>query len=147
MSDSATIVLLDPGDFTPAYDAALQEGLMACGERPCLIGKVGFDELLPAGKRIDHFYGISGRHGLPRVLKGFEHGFDMLRLLRLLDKLQPRLIHIQWMPLPPLDRLFIGALRRRAPVVVTAHDSNPYNGAANPLMRLGHAAVLRQADG
>ena len=141
--------MLDPGDFTPAYDTALQAGLEAKGLPTCLIGKAGFNEMRDVGSRIDHFYRLSRRlpeGSVARLAKGMEHGFDLLRLGAVLDELRPRIIHAQWFPLPPLDRLFLSSLRRRAPLVITAHDSNPYNGDANPLMRAGYVSLLRLAD-
>jgi glycosyltransferase involved in cell wall biosynthesis len=56
-------------------------------------------------------------------------------------------MHCQWSPLPVVDRYFLQRLRVRVPLVLTLHDSNPYNGAeASCLMRLGHDALGRAAD-
>ena len=32
------------------------------------------------------------------------------------------------------------------PLVITLHDSNPYNGAVGRLMRLGYLAMIQKAD-
>jgi glycosyltransferase involved in cell wall biosynthesis len=45
-----------------------------------------------------------------------------------------------------MDRWIIRSLRRRVPVVLTLHDSNPYQGAASWLMRRGYANLLRTFD-
>ena len=38
------VALIDPGDFTPAYDLALAHGLIESGHAVRLIGKHGFRE-------------------------------------------------------------------------------------------------------
>ncbi|MEZ5846433.1 MAG: glycosyltransferase [Geminicoccaceae bacterium] len=142
----APVILLDPGDFTPAYDYALQAALLRQGVASLHVGKCGFDEMEPVGDRLDLFYPLAGRLGGGRLVKGVEHAVGLARLIARLGRLQPRIVHLQWAPLPPVDRVFLPFLRMRAPLVVTAHDSNPYNGNGSPLMKLGYGGVLRRAD-
>lgn len=152
-SDGWRVALLDPGDFTPAYDLALARGLLAGGHEVRLVGKAGFDEAARPPFRHERFYRplahpLARRlpRPLARVLKGALHGLDTARLLGWLDGFAPDVVHSQWLPLPLVDRLLLPGLRRRAPLVLTLHDSNPYNGATGLVMRLGYMGVIRAAD-
>jgi glycosyltransferase involved in cell wall biosynthesis len=147
--DLDRIVLVDPSDFTPPYDLALAGAIQAEGRDVRLVGQVGE---LSDRQRLHHghFYRILsspwGRRlpsGTVRLVKGACHGVDMLRLLRWLATIDAGIIHFQWSPLPVIDRWIIRLLRRRLPVVLTLHDSNPYHGGESWLMRQGHASLLQ----
>lgn len=147
------VALIDPGDFTSAYDLALANGLLDAGHEVCCIGRYGFHEAGPLAFRREHFYrGLD--HTLMRRLpptlfraaKGASHGLDMARLGKRLQDWRADIMHFQWLALPSLDRLFLPRLRRLAPLVFTLHDSNPYNGTAQWIMRVGYLAVIRRAD-
>ncbi|MCB2055415.1 MAG: glycosyltransferase family 4 protein [Geminicoccaceae bacterium] len=140
------VALVDPGDFTPAYDRALLDGLNEAGVRARLFGHAGFTDAQRPSAHIGHFYRLAARWGDRRWLKGLEHAFDLLRLAPRLKTEDFDLVHLQWLPLPILDRLFCMFVRRRRPLVLTVHDSNPYNGGGAFLMRAGFAASLRTAD-
>jgi glycosyltransferase involved in cell wall biosynthesis len=71
----------------------------------------------------------------------------MWRLITRLRKEAPDVIHVQWLPLPIVDRSFLGPLRKVAPIVLTVHDTNPFNGEASAsIQRQGVEACLRQFD-
>lgn len=151
--DLDRIVLVDPGDFTTPYDLALARALQAEGRQVCLVGQAGaLSDREPLHR--GHFYPIlasrwGGRFpaGCIKFVKGACHGFDMLRLVRWAAAFEAGIAHFQWSPLPAIDGRIIRALRRHMPVVLTWHDSNPYQGAANWFMRNGYAALLRSFDG
>lgn len=153
-ADHWAVALIDPGDFTPAYDLALAEGLLAAGHRVRLVGSHGSPEAARPAYRVDHFYRAMGHPSLAalprpvvRTLKGACHGADFWRLnTGALGSFVPDVYHLQWLPLPILDLGGIGWLRRQAPVVITLHDSAPYNGDGTWLMRLGYLAATRAAD-
>jgi glycosyltransferase involved in cell wall biosynthesis len=73
------------------------------------------------------------------ALKGIEHVFSMAALFRLLRRARPDVIHFQWLPLPLVDYPFIRRLRRIAPLVLTVHDTDPFNG--NPAAQLQRRGV------
>ena len=79
-----------------------------------------------------------GRRGCLRplrlALKGADHVLCMAALLARLRRERPDVIHFQWLPLPVVDRHFLPAFARLAPLVLTAHDSKPFNG--DPAARL-----------
>ena len=84
---------------------------------------------------------------LAKLTKGALHGRSMRRLLAALRQDPPDVIHFQWLPLPVIDRAFIGRLREIAPLVLTVYDSRPFN--ANPgsaLQNLGATSILTRFD-
>lgn len=149
------VALLDPSLFTWPYDAELTQALRGIGHEALLFGKA-----LPTGdSRLAspffraHYYRLAapfdGR--MPRrlfqVLKAGNHVGSSWRLLRELRRWQPDVIHVQWMVLPAFDRMLLPALRRIAPLVLTVHDSTPFN--ANPSARvqaMGAIAAMRPYD-
>ena len=150
------VALIDPSLFTLPYDSALAEGLRAAGHDVALYGRpLAPDEQMGGGGGvIPAFYrALSSKsaHALPRpaflVAKGLSHVGGALALAGRLTRTPPGVVHFQWLPLPAVDRPLIAALRRVAPVVLTMHDSNPFNAApSSRLQRLGAFAALDGVD-
>lgn len=150
------VALIDPSLFTLPYDAALALGLGAAGHEVRLYGrKAGPDDNRPNGVPvIEAFYRLTQRPPLAALpdkarlgLKGADHLVSMLGLLRRLRREPADVIHFQWLPLPVLDRHFLAALRRIAPLVLTVHDTNPFNGnPAARLQRMGALTTIRGFD-
>ena len=148
--------LIDPSLFTLPYDAALAAGLMHEGHQVVLHGRrPGPDDNAAEGVPLRYsFYRVAGAPVVDRApgalrlaVKGLDHAWSMRRLLRHLRARRPDVIHFQWLPLPMVDRFFLRALRRVAPLVLTVHDTNPFNG--NPtgrLQRVGAHAAFRAFD-
>lgn len=151
MPDFDRVLLVDPGDFTPPYDLALAAAIAAEGRQVRLLGRAGGDQNHPLHQA--YFYRMLnspwGRllpEGGARLVKGACHGIDMLRLSRRAQAFGAQVVHFQWSPLPVIDRWAIRTLRGRVPVVLTLHDSNPYQGGAKWLMRQGYAGLLKAVD-
>lgn len=148
------VALIDPSEFTPPYDAALAAGLGAAGHRVSVIGQHGGGLAATGGlEHVGHFYRPLdtdlGRRLPPaacRAAKGMLHAADLMRLPAVLRQLAVDVIHIQWAPLPVIDQLFLDSLRRVAPVVLTVHDTLPYNGAESWLMAAGMGRLVRSVD-
>ena len=150
------LALIDPSLFTLPYDAKLATALAEVGHAVTFYGKaLGTGETAPGIETLRQiFYPEVVRWGLERwpapltkIAKGALHARAMRRLLGALRQDPPDIIHFQWLPLPAVDRAFIDPLRRIAPLVLTAHDSRPFN--ANPgsaLQNLGATAILRRFD-
>ncbi|HLY56019.1 MAG TPA: glycosyltransferase family 4 protein [Stellaceae bacterium] len=150
------VAMIDPSAFTAPYDFALAAGIAETGSEPRLYlgnlppddrrrGAPGVVELFYRG--LDRPPVANLPKGLRRLLKGFSHVSGMRLLVEVLRDWRPDVIHFQWFPLPIVDRRFLPALRRIAPVVATVHDSNPFNG--NPTSRLqvlGTRSVLGRTD-
>jgi len=153
---SFKVALIDPSLFTLPYDLKLVEGLRGIGHSVSFYGKtLGPDETAPEGaKLVQHFYpemqswGMSRwPAGISRVVKGALHLRSMRRLLDVLRTEQPDIIHFQWLPLPVIDRTFIGALQSIAPLVLTAHDSRPFNTSpSSVIQKLGATSALACFD-
>jgi glycosyltransferase involved in cell wall biosynthesis len=139
------VAMLDPSAFTPPYDHHLCEGLSETKCRVDLLTTnfdyVEWESDLSYNKR-EFFYrwtnkisamSTSGRH--LKLLKGCEHFYDSVRLLRQLRKINPDIIHFQWLALPVVDKLFLDQLRKVAPLVHTVHESKPYHGSAPSLIQ------------
>jgi glycosyltransferase involved in cell wall biosynthesis len=137
------VALIDPSLFTLPYDRMLALGLREAGHDVVLHTRA----LEPAegdggGVAVStDFYRATGgarTAWLPEPLrlavKGADHLVSMAALVARLRRERPDIIHFQWLPLPFADRLFLPALARIAPLVLTVHDSNPFNG--NPGSRL-----------
>src|SRR5579883_1432058 len=149
------IAVIDPSLFTIPYDDALCDALAAQGCRPRLYGRrLRAGESRSGTTPLDpFFYGLVERLDgrLPRrafrVLKGGEHAVDMLRLHRRLAALRPDIIHFQWAPLPIIDRIAVAHLRRVAPVLLTVHDTTPFNGSPNEAVQaLGATSIFTAFD-
>jgi glycosyltransferase involved in cell wall biosynthesis len=150
------VAMIDPSLFTWPYDRALAQGHADIGNQVLVFGKA-----LPAG-HVDgrdpllrqHFYpGLArpffGRlpRSAMRAAKGLSHIGSMARLLRVLSAWRPDVIHFQWCPLPAVDGRFLPLFRKIAPIVLTVHDTLPFNGApGSRLQNLGSLAVLRAFD-
>ena len=145
-------LVVDPSLFTLPYDQALVEGLIAGGVEARLLGRPARDgERLPTVPFRAAFYrffdmapkrmGVFGA-----ALKAFEHCVDGIRLA-LSKRSEGTVFHLQWLPFPLVDRLLIAALKWRAPVVVTVHDTMPFNGTpTSKVQSYGFLGALKQAD-
>jgi len=150
------VALIDPSLFTLPYDLKLVEGLRGIGHTVRFYGKaLGPEEAAPErAELVQHFYpemqrwGVhSWPAGVSKTVKGMLHLRSMRRLVEVLRVEQPDVIHFQWLPLPIIDRSFIGELRRIAPLVLTAHDSRPFNASpSSVIQKLGATSALRRFD-
>lgn len=150
------VALIDPSLFTLPYDAALAAGLRAAGHDVVLYGRApGADDNSARDVRlVPGFYRLAGHRALKRLperarlgIKGVDHIASMLWLRRRLRTHPVDIIHFQWLPLPFVDRHFLAGLRRTAPLVLTVHDTNPFNGnPSSGLQGLGMAGTFNSFD-
>jgi len=130
------VLLVDPSLFTAPYDAALTQGLLEAGIEPSWAvrpTRPGDREELPR-ERVDPFFyrWIERATFLPSKLrsacKGIAHALGLMTLLGRVARQRPDVVHFQWVVVPPLDTIAIWLLRWFRPVVLTVHDSVPFNG-------------------
>jgi glycosyltransferase involved in cell wall biosynthesis len=122
--------IVDPSAYTPPYDHALCAALARAGARVELHTS-RFDHgalAAPDGYvRVQSFYRHAPAHGpLRRAAKLAEHVPDMLRYRRRARAAD--VVHIQWLPVQPLDARMLPARRRAGaprPLLITAHDVLP----------------------
>ncbi|WP_260928037.1 glycosyltransferase family 4 protein [Novosphingobium sp. 9] len=146
------VLQLDPSLFTAPYDAALSRGLIENGVRPVWATRrlrPMEEDLLAAADKLSFFYpltdGPARRAGSAwKLVKGLEHVSGLRRFAREADRFD--LVHVQWAVLPLLDVRVMRRIRRERPVVMTAHDIQPFNGKSVGVQGNGYAAVLEEAD-
>ncbi len=151
------VAMIDPSLFTLPYDRMLAIGLRSIGHEATLYGRrPGPEDGATGGVEIAPvFYPLTGgaASALPKPLrlglKGAEHILSMAALRRRLSlpESRPDLVHFQWLALPMADRLFLGGFRTLAPLVLTVHDSNAFNGDPSAVVqRFGVASSFAAFD-
>jgi len=147
------VAMVDPSLFTLPYDRALASAMGRAGHEVTLFGRrPGPDDNGAEGISLAaHFYRMADSQAARRLptpvrlgLKGLDHAASMLLLLRRLWREHPDVIHFQWLPLPLVDRRLLGMFRRIAPLVLTVHDTNPFNG--DPSASLQQRGFFRSLD-
>ncbi|MDB5893955.1 MAG: hypothetical protein JWQ88_1486 [Rhodoferax sp.] len=151
---SLHVLQVDPSLFTAPYDAALTEGLLAAGvdvmwaTRPT---RDGDRQELPLERTDPFFYRrVDGATWLPGklkpVAKGLAHLSGLMTLLRKVRSGRHDVVHFQWIVVPPLDVLAMSLICRWRPLVLTVHDTVPFNGQKMSwLQRMGHDGPMRFA--
>ena len=148
------VAMVDPSLFTLPYDRALVSALGRAGHDVTLFGRrPGPDDNGAEGISLaPHFYRMADSQAARRLptsarlgLKGIDHAASMLLLLRRLHRERPDVIHFQWLPLPLVDGRLLGLFRKVAPLVLTVHDTNPFNG--DPSASLQQRGFFRSLDG
>ena len=126
------VALVDPLAYTPPYDhslaAALAERghavtLLAShfphGEAPAPVGYEREELFAPVSTRLFR------RSRVRLAVKGLEYAPSIARLTRRIDRLDPDVVHVQWLPRPELDLRWLRRIATERPVVLTAHDVLP----------------------
>ncbi|TML53486.1 MAG: glycosyltransferase [Actinobacteria bacterium] len=134
------IALVDPLAYTPPYDHALATALAAEGHAVTLLtsrfphGRTpepegyGREELFaPVSTRVFR------RSPLRLAAKGLEYAPSVARLVRRIERLDPDVVHVQWLPRPELDLRWLRRVADERPVVLTAHDVMPRRRRAQPV--------------
>ena len=129
------ISLADPVSYTIPYDRSLAGALAKRGHEVDLFtASFLFAELPPPDgyRQHDVFFTRSARvlRGNPRsrlrfLVKGLEYAPSVRRLQREIARLDPDVLHVQWLGLPRYDLRWLEAAQRERPVVFTAHDVLP----------------------
>jgi glycosyltransferase involved in cell wall biosynthesis len=129
------ISLADPVSYTIPYDRALAEALARRGHDVDFFrASFLFAELSPPDGYREHeiFFRHSARllrHN-PRsrlrfLAKGVEYMPGARRLRKEIARLDPAVLHVQWLGFPRYDLRWLEAVKRDRPVVFTAHDVLP----------------------
>jgi len=148
------VLLVDPSLFTAPYDAALTQGLLGADVDPMWATRpkrAKDRQELPLERtdpffyrRVDEARWIPAR--LKSAAKGLAHFTGLLTLLWRVCRTKPDVVHFQWIVVPPLDVLAMAVIRRCCPLVLTVHDTVPFNGQKmTALQRFGHDGTARQA--
>ena len=144
--------VIDPSLFTAPYDEALVAALGRAGAdaqlvtRPARAGEAELAAQVPVRRKWYRWCDAAPRKlgALGAALKAGEHVVSSLVHLVALRK--SGAAHFQWLPFPLADRFLLALWRRMMPVVVTVHDTEPFNNTpTSPVQRWGFAKALRQA--
>jgi glycosyltransferase involved in cell wall biosynthesis len=141
MSDAMRVLLVDPSRFTVPYDAQLGEGLSQAGVEAIWATRpprsYESEELPPAATHSIFYRRLDRPRAVPRFaqgpLKALAHLAGWWRLIPLARRAD--VIHFQWTLLPLLDGAAIWLLRKFRPVLLTVHDSVPFNGHRTPFFQ------------
>lgn len=150
-----SILQVDPSLFTAPYDAALSRGLRANAMKVRWVTRAlrpGEDDALEHERVSPIFYPLSDgprrRVGAGwQAVKGIEHLIGLNRLVRMAASGAFDIVHFQWSVLPGFDRKAIERIRRACPVVMTVHDTTPFNGKAVARMQVdGYDRLFASVD-
>ncbi len=150
------IAMVDPSLFTMPYDRALMLALSRAGHGVSLHGRrPGPEDNAGCGVHVEpDFYRLSSHAAVSRLpepvrlsVKGLDHIASMLRFRRRLGTQAPDILHFQWLPLPAVDRRLLAGFGRLCPMVLTVHDTNPFNGDPSAAFQArGFAGCLSMFD-
>jgi len=133
------IALVDPLAYTPPYDDALARALGAEGHAVTLLTSPYPHGEAPAPDgyaREELFAPVSSRlfrrSPLRLPAKGLEYAPSVARLVRRIGRLDPDVVHVQWLPRPEHDLRWLRRVADDRPVVLTAHDVLPRRRRAMP---------------
>ncbi|GBH31500.1 glycosyltransferase family 4 protein [Sphingobium xenophagum] len=148
------VAMLDPSLFTGRYDDSLCAALAGAGADVTLLARPmrATDAIDPQGYRyVPHFFRHSEAlrkrigEGRPfRVAKAMEYGLSCA-LGDIGPLARADVVHVQWLPLAPADRLMLRRLKGRAALVHTVHNADAYHADAGVQGR-GYRALLDQFD-
>jgi glycosyltransferase involved in cell wall biosynthesis len=129
------ISIADPVSYTIPYDRSLAGALAQRGHEVDLFtASFLFAELSPPDgfRQHDVFFTRSARvlRANPRsrlrfIVKGLEYVPSARRLEKEIARLDPDVLHVQWLGLPRYDLRWLERAARERPVVFTAHDVLP----------------------
>ncbi|MET0748744.1 MAG: glycosyltransferase [Rhizobium sp.] len=148
-------LLIDPSLFTSAYDAGLTQGLRAVGvapywaARPLRPGE--HSDIKASDIGITFYRGVeaipSKWQKLRGLAKGLSHISDLVRLVWHVQRHRPAVVHVQWAVLPLFDAMAMRLIRRVCPVIMTVHDTVPFNGEKiSVLQNSGFDKPIEAAD-
>lgn len=148
------IAMLDPSLFTGRYDDSLCAALAGQGAEVTLLGRPmrATDAIAPQGYAyLPHFFRRSealrakmGEGRAFRIVKAAEYGLACA-LGDIAPLTDAELVHVQWLPLAPADRLMLQRLKGRTALVHTVHNADAYHADAG-LQGRGYRALLDLFD-
>lgn len=146
--------MCDPSLFTGRYDDSLCTALGAEGMDVTLFGRPmrSTDAIAPQGYRYDpRFFRRSealrariGEGRAFRLLKATEYGLSCA-MGDLNGLTGADVVHLQWLPLAPADRIMLRRFRGKAALVHTVHNADAYHADAGVQGR-GYRALLDMFD-
>ncbi|MEJ7934822.1 glycosyltransferase family 4 protein [Sphingobium sp. AN558] len=148
------VAMVDPSLFTGRYDDSLCAALSAAGAEVTLLGRpmrptdaispVAYDYTQRFFRHSEALRARIGEGPAFRILKAAEYGVTCA-LGDLGPLLAADIVHVQWLPLAPADRMLLRRLRGRTALVHTVHNADAYHADAGVQGR-GYRALLDRFD-
>jgi glycosyltransferase involved in cell wall biosynthesis len=127
------VAVLDASGFTPPYDRHYCAGLANHADTVELITWNGFSSIQETTDfevtRLFYSWYSSSKVPNNKFVKGLEHIKDIIKLVKYLREIKPDVLHVQWPTLPFIDKWAFMFLKRRFPMILTVHDTNPLHGS------------------
>lgn len=146
------ILYIDPNATTSQYNYPLIEELNKQNTETILISSINLHISTYYRENYDIparyiYFGIANKikiQKLRRIVKVLFYPFYSIMLLKIIKKLQPDVIHYNWLNVPPVDQIIIKLLKKMdIPVVITQHNYTPHE---NKSMLPGTYECLKYAD-
>ena len=148
--------MVDPGNYTPHYNANLCHGLAARGHDVVLeTSEYLFEQVPPlGGYRVENEFfrlvprvkGLRRRSHARQAVKAALYPLEMARWSSRTGRALPDVVHVQWSLVPLLDiRLYRRLQRRGVRLIYTAHNVEPLPGST--WSSAGFRALYGLADG
>lgn len=148
------VAMIDPSLFTGRYDDGLCEGLAQAGLDVTLFARPmrNTDAIVPKGynyaprffRKSERLRSFLGEGRAFRVTKAVEYGATCLSG-SVHGIANADVVHVQWLPLAPADRILLRRLAGRVPLVHTVHNAQAYHADAG-VQASGYRALLDRFD-
>lgn len=79
--------------------------------------------------------------GLWRAMRLVGHVATMAKVVVLARRFD--IVHVQWLPVPPVDALFLWLISRRTPVAYTVHNLLPHDSRKSPSLKALYRMIYR----
>jgi glycosyltransferase involved in cell wall biosynthesis len=129
------ITLADPPSYTLPYDSSLAAALANRGHDIELLAAhfpfgeppraEGYERREISSAAAARILRRAPRSRIRLAVKAADYAPTVARLLRRVGAFDPAVVHVQWLALPQVDRMWLRRLAARRPVVFTAHDVLP----------------------
>jgi glycosyltransferase involved in cell wall biosynthesis len=148
------VAMVDPSLFTGRYDDGLCAGLAQVGLDVTLLARPmrDTDAILPNGysyaprffRWSERLRGMLGEGRAFRIAKAVDYGATCLAG-SVRGMADADVVHVQWLPLAPADRMLLRRLAGCVPLVHTVHNAEAYHADAG-VQGAGYRALLDRFD-
>ncbi len=124
------ILMLDGAGFSPPYDLSLTRALVHAGAEVRLVMP---DSVRAEWEDVDALPSPAPSKlgkAIGRISKAAAHARLLSKLERAVSEWRPDVVHLQWLPLPLLDVRFLRAVKGKAKLVHTMHNTSLFHGTS-----------------
>lgn len=144
------VVVVDLLGFTIPYDIELCEALGKICESVYLLTSDNVFEVKGEKFRFIKYRSLFDKKykkfkllNLNKVLSFIDYLIKLIKITRDIFRLKPQIVHFQWIVFPLIDMLFIFFYKKRFKLILTLHDTVPFNNSpSSKLQKLGYYFIL-----